>query len=61
MLNTCLLWCNMLPNTGIVQVTLLITTMEQETVHNTGDAQCAVDAHNIYLFTHNYSYLTRLA
>ena len=39
--------CNILPITGIVQVTLLITAIKQATVRNSGNAQCAVDAHDI--------------
>ena len=38
--------CNILPITGILRVALLITTTEQETVANTGNARCAVDVHD---------------
>ena len=39
--------CNILPITGIVRVTLLTITIEQETMRNTGDAQCAVYGQDI--------------
>ena len=42
--------CSMLPITGPVRVTLLITAIEQEIVRNNGNAQSAVDAPDIYSF-----------
>ena len=37
-----------LPITGIVRVTMLITAIERESVRNTGNAECGVDSHDIY-------------